>query len=495
MRHTSPWKGEKKVSSKNRKFFDAAGAVLAMVMCPCVIAFGLGMSQAEPMGQAAGNTAAYAPAQEAPFTASGMGAGVPEGISAGEAPGMGPENMDHDGLAQQGAQQTEPLDTEGQAETEIEAEAKSVRERAELNARIKHLADYASGEETNPDYRKIGYVYTEEMYYKLTGATELPDDWTDRMGPLMRGIITEEDKFVETLQTDDGAAQAQWLPATINTALYQMATLDGTAPEQAVAAVQAAQRKLGYPYSQARRDSGIAYDCSSMVYWSYLEAGVNIDPADGHTAASIARYLEGTGRGISGGDLRPGDLIFYSYKKNGRYKNISHVAMVAGNGMMVHASSSKKMVAMTGVTLDRAVAIARPVPGGMPETHESPETADAIEGTEGSTQEPSKEAGMDQYGPGMTQGKEEGNAAEGTEPSDGAADGAQGTTEAVEGASPVIITGMLQDPFIRTYYVFGPEDGRQSDGQVPGVAPAAWDGHGGIPGTGTAYKAKQPMQL
>lgn len=479
--------------NKNRKLFDAAGAVFVMAMCPCVIAFGLGMAQAEPTGQAASGTAAKAPVQEAPPTASGMGTGMPEEIPADEVPGMEPEDMGRDGLTQQ----TDPLDTEGQTETETETETKSVRERAELNARIKHLADYANGEETNPDYRKIGYVYTEEMYYKLTGATELPDDWTDRMSPLMRGIIAEEDAFVETLQTDDGTAQEQWLLAAVNTALYQTVSLGGTAPEKAVAAVQAAQRKLGYPYSQARRDSRIAYDCSSMVYWSYLEAGVNIDPADGHTAASIARYLESTGRGISGGDLRPGDLIFYSYKNNGRYKNISHVAMVAGDGMMVHASSSKKMVVMTGVTLNRAVAVARPVLDGTPETHEIPENAgDTIEDAEGSTQEPSQEDDMSQYGPGMTQGQGEGNAAEDVEPSDGAADTSQETTEATENVSPVIITGMFQDPFIRAYYVSRPDDWWQIDGQAPGVIPAAaWEGYGDIPGADICHTDRQPIQI
>ena len=79
-----------------------------MAMCPCVIAFGLGMAQAEP---AASSTAAYAPAKEVSLTASGMGTGVPEVIPAGETPGMEPENMDYDGLSQQGAQQTESFDT------------------------------------------------------------------------------------------------------------------------------------------------------------------------------------------------------------------------------------------------------------------------------------------------------------------------------------------------------------------------------------------------
>ena len=93
MRHTSPKKGERKVSSKNknRKLFDAAGVAFVMAMCPCVIAFGLGMAQAEP---AASSTAAYAPAKEVSLTASGMGTGVPEVIPAGETPGMEPENMD-----------------------------------------------------------------------------------------------------------------------------------------------------------------------------------------------------------------------------------------------------------------------------------------------------------------------------------------------------------------------------------------------------------------
>ena len=35
--------------------------------------------------------------------------------------------------------------------------------------------------------------------------------------------------------------------------------------------------------------------------------------------------------------MQPGDLIFYSYERNGRYKNISHVAVYVGNGMVVEA--------------------------------------------------------------------------------------------------------------------------------------------------------------
>ncbi len=102
---------------------------------------------------------------------------------------------------------------------------------------------------------------------------------------------------------------------------------------------------------------------------------------------------------------------------------------------------------------------------------------------------------MSQYGSGMTQGQEEGNTVEDAELSDGEADTAQETTKAAESVSPVIITGMLQDPFIRAYYVSVPDDWRQSDGRAPGVVSAAWEGYGSYPSTGTAYRAKYPIQI
>lgn len=42
--------------------------------------------------------------------------------------------------------------------------------------------------------------------------------------------------------------------------------------------------------------------------------------------------------------LPPGDLVFYSFGVNNRYLNIDHVAIYAGDGYVVDASSSKKKV-------------------------------------------------------------------------------------------------------------------------------------------------------
>lgn len=252
-------------------------------------------------------------------------------------------------------------DIEKVAETDVDTEA--AKRKAQLSGMFRALSDRGTDRERAvEDYRKIGFTYTEEMYLQLSGNDTVPEDWQEEMAPLMEGLIEEEAEFTEETDTDDGADEKAWEPVNaLDAGRYAWAT--GSTEELPVAldAARAAQKRLGFPYSQPRRDSGIAYDCSSLVYWAYRDAGVNIDPVNCHTAASIAEYLEGTGRGVDAGDLKAGDLIFYSFKQNGRYKNISHVAMVCDGGLMVQASSTLGRVVMSEISLAKAVAIARPV--------------------------------------------------------------------------------------------------------------------------------------
>lgn len=105
--------------------------------------------------------------------------------------------------------------------------------------------------------------------------------------------------------------------------------------------------KVGYPYSQALRDSGNAYDCSSLCYYAWAYAGKNITYEGSNTAAQEAKGLvnngilvyDSTDSGSSYNqvNLQSGDLIFYSYENNDRYLDISHVAIYIGNGMVVEA--------------------------------------------------------------------------------------------------------------------------------------------------------------
>jgi cell wall-associated NlpC family hydrolase len=92
--------------------------------------------------------------------------------------------------------------------------------------------------------------------------------------------------------------------------------------------VLAASQYLGTPYSQI--------DCSKLTQTVYAELGISLP----RTAAEQARYIIENNRAIDPSDLQPGDLIFYALKgDNGRYMYVSHVAIYAGEGMIIDASS------------------------------------------------------------------------------------------------------------------------------------------------------------
>ena len=108
--------------------------------------------------------------------------------------------------------------------------------------------------------------------------------------------------------------------------------------------VRYALTRLGDPYSMAKRGQGSYVDCSFLVRWAYQQAGVASYKAA--TAAEQARYCVNNDMIISKDQLRPGDVIFWH--KNGcycgRYKEIHHVAIYIGNGLIIEASSSQGCV-------------------------------------------------------------------------------------------------------------------------------------------------------
>ena len=122
-----------------------------------------------------------------------------------------------------------------------------------------------------------------------------------------------------------------------------------------------ALHRVGYPYSQDLRDSGNYYDCSSLAYYSWKDAGVNISHGGATTAAAEAQGLDEAGKTVSYDQLQPGDLIFYSFTTNGRYKNISHVAVYVGNGKVVEALNESVGVVYRDVaSRGKIVTIGRP---------------------------------------------------------------------------------------------------------------------------------------
>ena len=122
-----------------------------------------------------------------------------------------------------------------------------------------------------------------------------------------------------------------------------------------------ALHRVGYPYSQDLRDSGNYYDCSSLAYYSWKDAGVDISHGGATTAAAEAQGLDEAGKTVTYDQLQPGDLIFYSFTSNGRYMNISHVAVYVGNGKVVEALNESLGVVYRDVaSTGKIVVIGRP---------------------------------------------------------------------------------------------------------------------------------------
>ncbi len=73
------------------------------------------------------------------------------------------------------------------------------------------------------------------------------------------------------------------------------------------------------------------FDCSGLVQYSLRKLGVSI------SRSSSSQYSYGTP--VSRANLQPGDLVFFS-----RGSGISHVAIYAGNGQVIHAPRAGKTV-------------------------------------------------------------------------------------------------------------------------------------------------------
>ena len=138
------------------------------------------------------------------------------------------------------------------------------------------------------------------------------------------------------------------------------AVLSGISDSTQHSVISFALSKVGYPYSQDLRDSGDYYDCSSLAYYSWRAAGVDISYGGATTAAAEAQGLSEAGKTVTEAELQPGDLIFYSYTNNGRFMNISHVGIYAGNGKMVEAANEEKGVVYGDFHSGSAVMYARP---------------------------------------------------------------------------------------------------------------------------------------
>jgi murein DD-endopeptidase len=105
----------------------------------------------------------------------------------------------------------------------------------------------------------------------------------------------------------------------------------GYTPAIGEKAARTAVAMIGRPYKY-RGDSPEGFDCSGLVRYSYLAAGLNVP----HGTKQLVRST----RSVSMRSARKGDLLFFD-EKGGRY---SHVGIYIGHNTFVHSPHAGQKV-------------------------------------------------------------------------------------------------------------------------------------------------------
>ncbi|MGL4363375.1 MAG: NlpC/P60 family protein [Cellulosilyticaceae bacterium] len=98
--------------------------------------------------------------------------------------------------------------------------------------------------------------------------------------------------------------------------------------------VDYAKKHLGNPYVYGGNSLTKGVDCSGFTSQVFKHFGINLQ------RSSRAQFAS-NGRKVSKAEILPGDLVFYGH--NGY---IDHVAIYAGNGQIIHASTPKTGICM-----------------------------------------------------------------------------------------------------------------------------------------------------
>jgi NlpC/P60 family len=102
--------------------------------------------------------------------------------------------------------------------------------------------------------------------------------------------------------------------------------------------ISVARSQLGTRYRLGAEVPGKAFDCSGLI--RYVMAALRLDlPRTAHEQAKLGREVA-----RDTAQLRPGDLLTF-----GTRRRITHIGIYAGEGRVIHASTSRRQVIETSL--------------------------------------------------------------------------------------------------------------------------------------------------
>jgi len=113
--------------------------------------------------------------------------------------------------------------------------------------------------------------------------------------------------------------------------------------------LKAAASRVGVPYVWGATGPN-SFDCSGLVQWSFAHAGIRMP--------RVSQQQFFTGPHVPYSAARPGDLLFWHYDPTDP-NNVDHVAIYAGNGMMLVAPHTGDFVKYVAVPLNKLAGVVR----------------------------------------------------------------------------------------------------------------------------------------
>jgi hypothetical protein len=113
--------------------------------------------------------------------------------------------------------------------------------------------------------------------------------------------------------------------------------------------LRAAASRVGKPYVWGATGPD-SFDCSGLVLWSFAHAGIRMP--------RVSQQQFFAGPHVPYSAARPGDLLFWHYDPTDP-TDVDHVAIYAGNGMMIVAPHTGEYVEYVAVPLNRLAGVVR----------------------------------------------------------------------------------------------------------------------------------------
>ncbi|HUY42728.1 MAG TPA: NlpC/P60 family protein [Acidimicrobiales bacterium] len=164
-----------------------------------------------------------------------------------------------------------------------------------------------------------------------------------------------ETQAINAASVVGGQSAANQVISAIQAAIAVPAIAEIAGSKQGLAAVAYAKSQIGVPYVWGGETPGVGFDCSGLVQWAWIRAGITI-PRTTQTQWPAMHHVILT-------QLQPGDLLFY-YNLDGDHA-VDHVVMYIGSGpwgvnTTIAAAHSGTTVALAPLFTSGLIGAARP---------------------------------------------------------------------------------------------------------------------------------------